>query len=522
LYPKIHISLVVFHIIPYDQPMKTPARYSQTMRLDLPLDTGTRAATQSEAPKINAAKNAPNTQTEFDQLLETLYDAVILTDRNGNLVTANQRTLDFLQIELDVLLQCNIAHIIAGASQNILDTVLGNIKEHRFTLIQAFCIRSDKSTFSAEVSVTSIVRNGQDCLCFSIRDTTLRRQVEERLRIEGEAIRNAGDGIVITDTEGIITYANPAVGRLWNIDDPEDVTEQPILTLFPESQAIEDAVNAAVEKGSWNGELEANKPDGDAFFLQVHITASLDEDECITHLVFSFADITRRRQGEIALLEYQNHLEDLIRQRTANLESTNAELMREIEERRTIENQLREAIQKLREHDTAKSTFVSNVSHELRTPLTSLIKSLENLMRGVVGEVSDPVASYFSMMLEDCWRLERTIHDILDLSRIEKGTFKLVRHPVPFTCLMQRTAESIRMSAESIPLTYTVSRSPLGGFVDCDGTKIERVLINILSNALKFTPPNGSCTVTFEQIERNGKLRSPVTSQTPASASPQT
>lgn len=443
--------------------------------------------------------------TEFDQLLDTLYDATILTDPDGQVVMANRRAFFFFQTDIKTLRRYNIMQLIAGADRDVLATVHENIADQRFTLLQAYCLRPDQSTFPAEISITAVARAGHPCLCFSIRDTTVRREVEEQLRIEGEAIRNAGDGIVITDTEGMITYANPAVGRLWNLPDSDDLIGQPILKLFPSAEGIEDAVNAAAESGSWNGELEGSRNElPDVLYLQTDITASLDENECITHLVFSFADITRRRQGELDLLEYQNHLEDLIRERTADLQSTNQELLREVEERRTVEEKLREAIRQLREHDKSKSIFVSNVSHELRTPLTSLIKSLENLIRGVVGSVSAPVASYFSMMLEDCWRLERTINDILDLSRIEKGTFQLVRHQVPFAPLIRRTAEAIRLSAEAIPLQYEVCHNTFAGFVDCDCAKIERVLMNVLSNALKFTPPQGHCSVRFRQITRAG------------------
>lgn len=471
------------------------------MRLDLMLQHHSPASDRAYETIPPPCQMPENAQDEFDQLLDTLYDATILTDHDGKVITANRRAFDFFQTDIHGLRRTCIDQLIAGADQTILETVLQNIAVDRFTLMQAYCVRADQSTFAAEISVTSVVRNGQLCLCFSIRDITVRREMDERLRIEGEAIRNAGDGIVITDTDGIITYANPAVGRLWNIQDQESLIGETILTLFPSAHGIEDAVNAAVQTGSWNGEIEAQKAENlEALYLQTDITASLDENDDITHLVFSFADITRRRQGEVALMEYQNHLEDLIHERTTDLEATNQELLHEVEERRAIEEKLREAIRQLREHDKSKSVFVSNVSHELRTPLTSLINSLENLMRGVVGKVPAPVASYFNMMLEDCWRLERTINDILDLSRIEKGTFQLVRHPVPFAPLIRRTAEAIRMSAEAIPLHYKICHELFPGFVDCDSAKIERVLMNVLSNALKFTQPHGDCSILFKEI----------------------
>ncbi len=468
------------------------------------LQSETQRATASP-PHTNATPGPQSDRTEFDQLLDTLYDATILADFAGNIITANTRAHDFFQLEAAAFPQCHIAQLIEGANQDILEMIIQNITDRRFTLMQAYCIRADESTFPAEISVTAVMRNSQHCLCFSIRDITVRREVEEQLRIEGEAIRNSGDGIVITDTNNMITYSNPAVGRLWNRSPEEDLLGQEITTLFSASQGIEEALQTVANEGSWNGELEGLRLDQQPLYLQTGITVSSDENDCVTHLIYSFTDITRRRQGEMALVEYQNHLEELIRERTTDLESTNREMMREIKERREVEEQLRDAIRQLREHDKAKNLFVSNVSHELRTPLTSLISSLENLMRGIVGEVPPSVASYFNMMLEDCWRLERTINDILDLTRLEKGTFKLERRLVPFSRLMYRASESIRMSADAIPLEFHINHINCPGYFDGDAAKIERVLINILSNALKFTPPPGSCTVHLHQLTLAGK-----------------
>lgn len=483
--------------------MKRGGTYGQTMRLDLLLQSP-ESTPPSEAP--SAADNTPIDNTagtsDFSVLLDSLYDAAILTDYAGSILTANGRALSFFAMEEENLPGLTIAELISGADAHVLATISENVQTNRFTLLQAYCTRSDQTSFPAEISVTRLSYQGDLCLCFFVRDITMRMRAEENLRIEGEAIRNAGNGIAICTPDGYISYANPAMCILWECEEEGGLTGSSINSLFSEDSGIEQAMAMAASRHTWSGELTRVSTEGQTRFLQTSITASFDEENTLTHTIYSFTDITQRRQDEMALIRYQDQLEDLIRERTAELEATNQTLQKEVEERKQVEEQLREAIRQLEAHDHAKSAFVSNVSHELRTPLTSLIHSIENLMRGVTGPIPSAVFSYLTMMLEDCWRLDRTIADILDLSRIETGTLHLRRHLTPFARLAARTAESVRISAEDIPITLEVDEHLPVGYADCDASKIERVLLNILSNALKFTPPGGRVQVTFELIQK--------------------
>jgi CheY-like chemotaxis protein len=108
------------------------------------------------------------------------------------------------------------------------------------------------------------------------------------------------------------------------------------------------------------------------------------------------------------------------------------------------------------------------------------------------------------MMLEDCWRLDRTICDILDLSRIESGRLKLNTACVPFRCMVERTAEALRMEVEGAALTLQIEPDAAPGFVVCDAAKIERVITNILGNAIKFTPAGGVISVGVLAQGRHG------------------
>jgi len=477
--------------------------YAKTMRIDLLLNASTAGTPIPSDTDSIKPLNTTEISGDFEILLHSLYDAALLTTFDGVVITANARALRFFGYDVDGIRSQCVGDLIAGADASVLETVIENVQSDRFTLLQAYAVRSDGTVFPAEISVTQLTLASCICLCFFVRDISTRRTVEDQLRIEGEAIRNAGNGIAITDPDGFIDFANPALNTLWGYDSPDALTDTPVQALFPDADRIGEAIGKTIRTGTWSGELEARARNGRSIFVQVAITSCVDADDCLTNLVFSFADITKRRHDEQELIRYQDHLEEMISERTADLRHANAELSKEIAERKRVEGELRAAMRKLREHDEAKSEFVSNVSHELRTPLTSLIHAVENLMRGTGGSVSDPVYSYLTMMLEDCWRLDRTINDILDLSRIETGKFALSTRQIPFVRMIERTAEAIRLVAEGIPLRFTVEHGSAFGFVECDAAKMERVLTNVISNAIKFTPADGSITIRTEHCRLN-------------------
>lgn len=197
------------------------------------------------------------------------------------------------------------------------------------------------------------------------------------------------------------------------------------------------------------------------------------------YLCFFVRDITARRQAEEAL------------------QKANSELESEVRERTKVNDKLNEAIVKLREHDRAKSEFVSNVSHELKTPLTSMRYMTENMLRGIVGEMQESAREYLTMIREDCDRLWRTVEDILDMSRIEANRLQLNKGKIEFARFARRAAESLRIQAESEGMSLTVAVNGIVGFVDCDPKKMERVVFNVIRNAIKFNEENGGIHVAL-------------------------
>ncbi|HSB78954.1 MAG TPA: ATP-binding protein [Candidatus Methylomirabilis sp.] len=176
-----------------------------------------------------------------------------------------------------------------------------------------------------------------------------------------------------------------------------------------------------------------------------------------------------------------------------SLEAKVAERTRELVEANAA---LKASDQKLRALDRLKSEFVSNVSHELRTPLTAIRMSVDNLLDGVTGEISPMLERYLTRVKGNTERLVRLITDLLDLSRIEAGRIELHRTTVNAGDVIQEVVESLRPMAADKGLELAVSQTdaPLLAYADRD--KLQQILINLMGNAVKFTPAGGRVMIT--------------------------
>ena len=215
------------------------------------------------------------------------------------------------------------------------------------------------------------------------------------------------------------------------------------------------------------------------------------------YLCFFIRDITARHETENEIKRARDALQQEVSERTKLNEGLNAE----IAERKRAEDQLYQAILQLQEHDKAKSEFVSNVSHELKTPVASINHVAGNILKGIAGNITEETRTYLNMIREDCQRLSRTVEDILDMSRIEADTLKFKKVKINLARFLKKTAESLRIQIEAAGLGMEVVIPNIIGFVDCDPEKMERVIFNVIKNAIKYNSPNGFIKIILNYDE---------------------
>jgi PAS domain S-box-containing protein len=157
---------------------------------------------------------------------------------------------------------------------------------------------------------------------------------------------------------------------------------------------------------------------------------------------------------------------------------------------------LLEDITHLREIDRLKSEFIATASHELRTPLSSVLMGICLLLEDAAGALTEAQRDILSTCREDCARLEKLMHDLLDLNRIEAGESPPQLTTMSATTLLRQAAEALRAQVEAKDLTLTIDVPLTLPAVLADRLQIERVVANLVSNAIRHTERGGEIHIT--------------------------
>lgn len=280
----------------------------------------------------------------YEKLLQSIYDALLITAVDGTIIEFNDRALEYLKCKSEDVLGASILQFLSGAGPELIHTVLHNLEDHRYTVVEARCRRQDGSTFQSEIAINRIDLHGHDELCFLIRDISVRYKAQQDLK----------------------------------------------------------------------------------------------------HALERMEAISRQR----------------------------------------IE-------------------FVSNVSHELRTPLTSMIYAVRNMQNGHAGILGERAMQYLERLDSDCKRLLGTVNDILDLRQIENNTLVLSKTKAPIRAIVQFAADSLRVQSDAKQISMPLFFANTVNFVECDVQKTERIFINLIGNAIKFTPEGGEIAISVARNEEN-------------------
>jgi signal transduction histidine kinase len=162
--------------------------------------------------------------------------------------------------------------------------------------------------------------------------------------------------------------------------------------------------------------------------------------------------------------------------------------------------QLEESFGKLKELDRLKSNFLATMSHELRTPLTSVIGYSEMMLEGLGGPLTGEQREYLGIIMEKGENLLQLITSILDITKIEAGRVRLVMSEVEIGQLARDAVSTVLPHARKKGLALRCDQAANMPKVLCDREKVRQCLINLVSNAVKFTPSGGTVTVGASEL----------------------
>jgi PAS domain S-box-containing protein len=171
-------------------------------------------------------------------------------------------------------------------------------------------------------------------------------------------------------------------------------------------------------------------------------------------------------------------------------------------QRHQYEEQLLEARRLAEEANAAKAKFLSMMSHDLRTPLTSISGHADLLRRAMLGPLTDEQTEAAESIAEAAHVLMRMITDILDFAQLDSGHVQVMPTSVPLREAIARAQSLVRVPLQAASLELTGQSCDDDTAALADAGKLQQILLNLLTNAIKFTPPGGTITL---QCERTGE-----------------
>ncbi|WP_413203380.1 PAS domain S-box protein [Rhodospirillum sp. A1_3_36] len=291
-------------------------------------------------------------------------------------------------------------------------------------------------------------------VCTTLLDHTERREALDRLRILSAAIDQTPNMFFITDTSGRIEYINPAFTELTGYSAEEALGEKPSLLRHPSTspETYKDLWRTIRSGREWRAEIVDRRKDGSYFWAFTSICPVRDGQGHITHYVAMHQDVTPQKTADLAL---------------------------------------RQAMEEAEVANRAKTDLLANMSHELRTPLNAIIGFSETMLGQFLGPMDQIYLEYAKDIRDSGAHLLSLINDILDVSAIEAGHMPLREEVTDLAEVMDSVQRLIRPRAELAGLTLQIDPLPVSLNLWCDGRRLKQILLNLLSNAAKFTEEGG-------------------------------
>jgi PAS domain S-box-containing protein len=417
---------------------------------------------------ITASKKAERelaeSQEKFKQLVELSVDGIIIGTNSGKIVDCNGAACRIFGYCKEEMLELNVADLLhEDFIRSAQDMIFGkNLTEDK--PVEKTHKRKDGTFFPSEVATRILKLGNEKRLIIYIRDITERKKAEEALKASEENFRalvdNTLDGILILNFEGKVITANAAVGKMLGLE-LKDVTGRNIAEyLAPESIpiAISDQINVLNNKGGYLSIYKVIPSAGEPLWIEGLGTKIIYNSQPANIVVIR--DVTVRKKAEEALIS--------------------AKIAAEAANR-------------------IKSEFLTNMSHELKTPLNSIIGFSDLLNEGIPGPLNEKQKRYAQFIFSNGNNLLNIINDILELSKAEadEGELTIKEFSVDESINKSILAVLPQLRKKNIKLNYSSENNPL--WISADENKFRQIMENLLGNAVKFTPADGSIDISSKQ-----------------------
>ena len=438
-------------------------------------------------------KELRDSEERFKLLVQSVRDyAIFMLDPDGIVLTWNAGAERFKGYRADEIIGQHFSRFYPP------EALERGLPEHELRVAtdvgafedEGWRVRKDGSLFWANVVITALRNADGDLLGFAkvTRDLTQRRAHEEELRRSEERFRLLIEGVAeyaifMLDPNGKVATWNVGAERIKGYTASE-IIGQHFSMFYPndarESGWPEHELQVAAEKGSFVDNGWRLRKDGTTFWANVTITAIRDDTGHLVGYAKLTRDLTETKRVEAMELVNQQREEMLDAERSARMSAQRA--------------------------TRVKDEFLATLSHELRTPLSAILGWTQVLLRGDSPKGIDTQKRAIEVIDRNARAQVQLIDDLLDLSRIMTGKIRLDLHQVSFASIVEAAVDSAMPSADAkgVRLKAILGANP--DIVSADGARLQQVVWNLLTNAIKFTPKGGQVQVLLQRVNSHLEL----------------
>jgi PAS domain S-box-containing protein len=293
-------------------------------------------------------------------------------------------------------------------------------------------------------------------------------------------LKSIGDAVIATDVNGKINFVNPTAERILGWSQSEAITQRmdEVFRVINENtrEPVEGPFSAIKRKGSIVGLANHTlllTRDGREVPIEDSGAPITDSSGNIIGVIVVFHDVSERRRAE--------------------------------QERERLLESERSARHQAEISDRLKDEFLATVSHELRTPLNAILGWSAMINLGTLDP--DMIKNALGIIERNAKAQAEIISDILDVSRIINGKLCVVSHPLEMGPIVRSAVDTLTVAAAAKKITLAVSLDADERFVAGDPDRLQQVVWNLVSNAIKFTPQNGRIDITLSSVNSHLELK---------------
>ncbi len=419
------------------------------------------------------SKQAEEELKDSEDRLKILFDyapdAYYISDLKGNFIDGNkaaERVIGCKReeligksfLELKLLSLTDIPKAAKALAKNIIGKPTG---PDEFALN-----RKDNSKVTVEISTYPVNIKGKTLILGIARDVTESKQAEEEIKSAAAKWQTTfdamNDAVSLLDNNGIVLQCNQSYLNLLGKTETEILGKHCWEIIHGTNKPIDGCPFVKMKKSFQRESMLL--PVDDKWF-NVVVDPIFDANNNLIKAVHIITDITERKQAEKALHEAHDQLENKVAQRTGELQKANL---------------------RLQELDRLKTIFIASMSHELKTPLTLIISCTDIMLEKISGEINQEQKKQLTMTKNYAHHLLDLVNDAIDINKIEAGIVDMTIEEFDLSALSQEIKDTFNIIADKKELELSLEAPPTL-IIESDRRRIKQILVNLLSNALKFT-----------------------------------